>query len=57
MERKTYTVQLGIEHPRTGHWLDAGADLELADAEATMLLASGHVAPKADQATTGKKAK
>lgn len=57
MERKTYTVQLGIEHPRTGHWLDAGADLELADAEATMLLASGHVAPKADQAATGKKAK
>lgn len=54
MDKQTYVVTLGIEHPRTGHWLAAGSDIELTDSEATMLLATGHVIKKADVAAAKK---
>lgn len=55
METKAYLVQLGFEHAKTGHWLAAGTEVEMADAEATQLLLSGYLIVKpAIEARKGK---
>jgi len=46
MEKKEYLVQLGFEHPNTGHWQAAGTTVEMTEAEATQLLLSGYLIVK-----------
>ena len=43
MEKKEYLVQLGFEHPNTGHWQAAGTKVMMAEAVATQLLLSGYL--------------
>ncbi|KFC09026.1 hypothetical protein GTGU_01218 [Trabulsiella guamensis ATCC 49490] len=51
MDRKKYIVTIGVEHPGTGHWLDAGTRIELTERQAKILLLNGHIKP-ADAETT-----
>lgn len=46
MEKKAYLVQLGFEHPNTGHWQAAGTTVEMTEGEATQLLLSGYLIVK-----------
>jgi len=46
MEKKPYLVQLGFEHPNTGHWQAAGTTVEMTEGEATQLLLSGYLIVK-----------
>ncbi|MGL4776356.1 MAG: hypothetical protein ACRCWT_08070 [Aeromonas veronii] len=46
MEKIEYLVQLGFEHPNTGHWLAAGSTVEMTEGEATQLLLSGYLIVK-----------
>lgn len=55
MEKTEYMVQLGFEHPNTGHWQAAGSTVEMAEGEATQLLLSGYLIVKpAAKASKGK---
>lgn len=46
MGKTEYLVQLGFEHPNSGHWQAAGATVEMTEAEATQLLLSGYLIVK-----------
>lgn len=46
MGKKEFLVQLGFEHPNTGHWLAAGSTVEMTEGEATQLLLSGYLIVK-----------
>lgn len=55
MEKNAYLVQLGFEHAKTGHWLEAGTTVEMTEGEATQLLLSGYLIVKpAAKASKGK---
>lgn len=45
MANKKYVVVRGIEHPGSGHWLDAGTTIELTERQANILLLNGHIKP------------
>lgn len=45
MERQKYIVTRGIEHPGSGHWLDAGTEIELSERQAKILRLNGHIKP------------
>lgn len=55
MEKTEYLVQLGFEHPNTGHWQAAGSTVAMTEGEATQLLLSGYLVIKsAAKAVKGK---
>lgn len=43
MKRLKYVVTRGIEHPGTGHWLEAGTQIELSERQAKILRLNGHI--------------
>ena len=52
MDKKNYLVELGFEHPNTGHWLAAGSTVEMTEGEATQLLLSGYLIVKPSAKTS-----
>lgn len=55
MEKTEYLVQLGFEHPNSGHWQVEGSTVEMTESEATQLLLSGYLVIKpVVKATKGK---
>ncbi|MGL4602245.1 MAG: hypothetical protein ACRCVE_12405 [Plesiomonas sp.] len=57
MEKNEYLVQLGFEHPNTGHWQAAGTTIEMTESEATQLLLSGYLIEKPAAAAKAKAVK
>ncbi|GDX06634.1 hypothetical protein RHD99_14670 [Buttiauxella selenatireducens] len=53
MASKKFIVVRGIEHPGSGHWLDAGTAIELTERQAKILQLNGHIKP-ADEADTAQ---
>lgn len=54
MEKKEYLVQLGFEHPNTGHWQAAGTIVEMSEGEATQLVLSGYLVANPAKTVKGK---
>lgn len=51
MNKTSYVITRGVEHPSTGHWLPAGATVELSPRQATIMRLNGHIVPAPVQDT------
>lgn len=45
MNKASYLITRGVEHPSTGHWLTAGTTVELSPRQATIMRLNGHIIP------------
>lgn len=56
--KEKYIVQFGFEHPGTGHWVEAGSEVELSERQAKILRLNGHIKPASSaENKTAKKSK